>query len=291
VAIRDPVFWRWHKVIDNIGTAWQDKQPVRNFRSAADRGPAVRVRDTILTTRGALPFDGFTDTAAGTAWAEQTFGGPLWDDDAVATRAPATNRLDTHMTTRPGRTRDIEYLDMVDEFAYLIRLENTGSAPVETTVRIFIVAERFAEDRRRWIEMDKFLHTAKPGRSVVYRPSALSSVIRKPATRPPGPTSPENGRSPSAYCQCGWPYNLLLPRGNKSGMPFRLLAMLTDTSWDRGHEPSCGSMSFCGVRDSRYPDQRNMGYPFDRRLPGGIVSTLDGLKNAAVGSFTIRRVA
>ena len=47
-------------------------------------------------------------------------------------------------------------------------------------------------------------------------------------------------------------------------MPFVLMVMVTDAGYDRVEDDhACGSMSFCGVRD-RYPDRRNMGYPFDR---------------------------
>jgi hypothetical protein len=117
-------------------------------------------------------------------------------------------------------------------------------------------------------------------------------VIRKPATRPPGPPPQEEDQEASAYCSCGWPYNLLVPRGTSDGMPFRLLVMFTDAAWDTAHEERCGSMSFCGVRDRGYPDRRAMGYPFDRPFgDAGLVETLNGLANAGMRTFTIRRMA
>lgn len=70
------------------------------------------------------------------------------------------------------------------------------------------------------------------------------------------------------YWECGWPYHLLVPRGTATGMYFRLFAMITDGEIDSVPGPEhCGSMSFCGARDE-YPDQRPMGYPFDRRFSG-----------------------
>ena len=78
------------------------------------------------------------------------------------------------------------------------------------------------------------------------------------------------------YCRCGWPYHLLLPRGTVAGMPFRVLAMLTDWELDKvSGDDHCGSMSFCGARD-RYPDRREMGYPFSRPLPAGVAATPPG---------------
>lgn len=48
-------------------------------------------------------------------------------------------------------------------------------------------------------------------------------------------------------------------------MPFRLFVMLTNAVNDlAGVERKCGSVSFCGSRDQKYPDNQMMGYPFDR---------------------------
>ena len=46
-------------------------------------------------------------------------------------------------------------------------------------------------------------------------------------------------------------------------------------------------MSFCGARD-RYPDAREMGYPFSRPLPGGIAATLEALPTVRARDLTIR---
>lgn len=91
-----------------------------------------------------------------------------------------------------------------------------------------------------------------------------------------------------AYCDCGWPYNLLVPRGTKEGMKFRLMVMATDAAFDVDEIGCCGSMSYCGAKDS-YPDKRPMGYPFDRPFPEeGIVNTLNALSNVAFRSISIQ---
>jgi hypothetical protein len=72
-------------------------------------------------------------------------------------------------------------------------------------------------------------------------------------------------------------------------MRFRLLALLTDAAVDQVPAPGhCGSMSYCGAVD-RYPDTRDMGYPFSRRLERPIEETFHALANAAGRTFTIRR--
>jgi hypothetical protein len=309
VAIRDPVFWQWHRLIDDVGHAWQETQGPRDFSAASDAPPPVRLRktlpggqagespDVILCTRAKIGVaDLDRDAAAAEAFGVQHFGGSNWDADFAAAD-PATSELGTVMKDRTvdlldGTSVNIRALEPADDFAYFLRLENTSAEETEVTVRIFLVAEQAADNRRLWIEMDKFLHTLGPSeRAVVYRPSTQSSVIRRPPRRSGVMPPPDEHSDPTAYCQCGWGYNMLLPRGTPEGMPFRLLVMLTDAARDRLEPPgTCGSMSFCGARD-RYPDRRNMGYPFDRPLQPSVTAVLDGLANTARRSLTIRRVA
>jgi hypothetical protein len=64
--------------------------------------------------------------------------------------------------------------------------------------------------------------------------------------------------------------------------------MLTDWELDNvSGDDDCGSMSFCGSRD-RYPDTREMGYPFSRPLPGGVAATLEALPTVCARDLTIR---
>jgi hypothetical protein len=51
-------------------------------------------------------------------------------------------------------------------------------------------------------------------------------------------------------------------------------------------------MSFCGVKDKKYPDSRPMGYPFDRPFPAGqtIAQTIAGQKNIATRDIIIKSV-
>src|SRR2546423_9499105 len=137
--------------------------------------------------------------------------------------------------------------------------------------------------------VDKSLPALGPSeRAVVYRPSTQSSVIRRPPRRSGVVPPPDEHSDPTAYCQCGWGYNMLLPRGTPEGMPFRLLVVLTDAAHDRLEPPGkCGSMSFCGAR-GQDPDPRNMGYPFDRPVPPSVTAAPGGLADTAARSPTVR---
>jgi hypothetical protein len=75
-------------------------------------------------------------------------------------------------------------------------------------------------------------------------------------------------------------------------MRYRLLVMCTDAAIDNVARPEhCGSMSYCGAVD-RYPDTRDMGYPFSRPFPGATATAIRDailrLPNGAARTVTIR---
>ena len=286
-AIMDPAFYRWHRHIDDQLARWQEKQPPHDFSDA----PPAAAKPPLLVFSDTVPQASRSGAALQT-WAKRTFGGTKWGTRSTARRS-STPELETGTRTRSTPAGPLEYLDHRD-FLYVLRLENTRAQPTDVTVRVFLAPASAADNRRTWIEMDKFhQRLAAREKAVVARPGALSSVVQKPAVRPPRPRrDPSNDpKAAENYCNCGWPFHLLVPRGTPEGMPFRLFVMLTDWNADRVSEDAhCGSMSFCGVRDCAYPDRRAMGYPFDRPLPRG--TTLDavvaGQPNMSLRDVSIR---
>ena len=189
-----------------------------------------------------------------------------------------------------------------EPFFYALRVENLASTRTQVTVRLFLAptqpdqqdpsADARLNDRRVWIEMDKFTHTIGPrARAVIVRSDKDFSIIRRPAIVDPKEVADIDDigeRPPEAvFCECGWPYHLLLPRGTTAGMPFKLVAILTDGSRDAVPQPGkCGSMSFCGAAED-YPDQRPMGYPFDCPLALPVATMVAAHANMAMRSVTI----
>ena len=54
-------------------------------------------------------------------------------------------------------------------------------------------------------------------------------MVKKPAeTDPQTVLDGANDPNDPNYCDCGWPYTLLLPRGTADGMTFRLAVFCTD---------------------------------------------------------------
>jgi hypothetical protein len=307
-AVRDPVFFRWHRHVDETIYLWQETKlqpndlgagapPVRIRKSAGGAAGGRQSPDILVCMQkeiagaNAPGFDG-------QQFADETFGGDANWDRPLADFGVGAGVLQTMMRKEPvalpgGGTGSKPYLDH-EEFYYFLRFENPTDQPQKVTARLFLVAAEFADERRLWIEMDKFAHTlAANQKAVIFRPGRLSSVVRKPARRPPDPRpQPHPGEDPN-YCDCGWPYHLLLPRGSEAGMDFRLMVMLTDYQADLvGAEKRCGSMSFCGVKDADYPDKRPMGYPFDRPFAGTVSDALarPELTHVATADFKIRHI-
>ncbi len=300
-AIRDQVFWQWHKCIDDLSAAWQetldpfefDDAPnvlVRNSTEAGSKA-AWASPDIILCRTADLPA-GRDPQEVG----EELFGGDNWSRDFSG---PGTGGglqpIGELVTTMASANYDGEAIQFLthEPFSYFFRVENSSSKQLELTGRIFLAPAAHAEDRRAWIEMDKFLLTVgAQSKTVVYRSDTESSAIKRPVDL--GPTdvqSPDGTSDEGSYCDCGWPYTLLLPRGTAAGAEYRLLAMFTDASIDLVSAPTqCGSMSWCGAVD-RYPDTRDMGYPFCRPFGAGadaIRDTFVELASAAARTVTIK---
>lgn len=304
-AIRDQVFWRWHRGIDDINARWQDGQDPHDLSDAPDvlirdglgsRDTAWASPDIIVCRTTDVP-----PQADLQALGEQLFGGDNWDRNFSAT-APGmdglstVDELTTTMLTTTFGNRRINYLSH-ESFTTFLRLENTGASATQVTVRTFLVPATLATDRRAWIELDKFLVALPAGsRVVVARGDADSSVVKRPIDLSPNQALAA-GIDPDddSYCDCGWPYTLLLPRGNAGGLRCRLMVMCTDAAIDlvpvQGH---CGSMSFCGAVD-RYPDARDMGYPFNRPFAGSrataIRDVILGAPNTAARTVMIRHTS
>jgi hypothetical protein len=303
-AIRDQMFWQWHKFVDDLNARWQDTLAPYDFADAPD----VLLRNE-LDPGGGAPWSSpdvilcrTADLPAGTDPAqlgEQLFGGSNWSRDFTSAEATAAGttlttlgELTTTMATDVLGGSPIRFLTH-EPFSYFFRIENKATNDLDVTVRVFLVPADQAEDRRAWMEMDKFLLTLPGGSKVVaYRPDTESSIVKRPTeTGPAAALGDGGGPDESSYCDCGWPYTLLLPRGTSEGMTFRLLAICTDAAIDRVPRPDhCGSMSYCGAVD-RYPDTRDMGYPFSRPFgsgPSAIRDRIVLLPSAAARTVTIR---
>ena len=298
-AIRDPFFWRWHRHVDNLAFELQEQFEPHDF----DDAPAVALRsdddasggDLILCFEDQMPEPARADEASATAWAQETFAGAHFDEPAGA--AVSTDTLETSFAETPFDPSDPATLPVRHlthrPFCVVVRIRSEEAQRRRVTVRLFLAPLEAAADRRAWIELDKFDAQIEAGDSAALcRPMRLSSVARKPTTPEPVFVQPPAASRREQYCRCGWPYHLLLPRGTEDGMPFRLAAIVTDFALDNlSGDPDCGSLSFCGSLDERFPDRREMGYPFNRRFSADIDEVLRGTSSMAVRDLTVRHSA
>ncbi|KAL0818173.1 hypothetical protein ABMA28_008687 [Loxostege sticticalis] len=261
-TMRDPYFYRWHAFVDDLFQRHKESPHVSRYQPSELKYDNVNV--TSINVEPNTP--GGRRNEFNTFWMSSDVDLSRGLD--FSNRGPVYARF-THLNHRP--------------FRYVINVNNAGGRR-RTTVRIFL-APKFDEGSRPWllsdqrkmfIEMDKFVHELTPGRNEIIRQSTESSVtipfeqtFRDLSRQGTDPGNPDNLEF--NYCGCGWPQHMLVPKGNEAGAKYVLFVMLSNYERDRveqanvHRELSCKeASSFCGLRDRLYPDARAMGFPFDR---------------------------
>lgn len=197
-----------------------------------------------------------------------------------------TENFDISNAARPCRSinnepvlAQVQTLNHVP-FTYVIAVQSTRPLEAYGMVRIFMWPEHMLNGTKlecdhahvRAIELDRFRVKITPdGVTVITRNSLNSTVTRVGPS--PGLKSLYNVQTgsylltdPQIKRACGFPNNLLIPKGTKEGMAFKLTVYVSDET-DAGeikedqypHYPYCGALN--GLP---FPDKRPMGFPFDR---------------------------
>ncbi|CAL1261549.1 unnamed protein product [Larinioides sclopetarius] len=248
-SLRDPIFYRYHRFIDNIFQEYKATLPVYDKKDLDFPGVSI----VNVTVKAKLP-------------------------NIVNTYMKEDELELSHGVSLKGQVK-VKYQHLDHEpFTYNISCENNAGGPKHTTVRIFLgpvhdeLGNKFSlnEARKYFIELDKFHAELAPGKNTITRKSSESAVTVAPTPKfsqlQAGEGISENN---TEFCSCGWPEHLLIPRGNHKGMDFYLFVMLTDYEQDHVNgltdKPLCAdAVSYCGAKDQKYPDKKAMGFPFDR---------------------------
>ncbi|XP_055610031.1 phenoloxidase 8-like [Uranotaenia lowii] len=258
-AMRDPIFYRLHGHVDELFEAY--KRKLAPYKKQQLGFPGITVKDvSVQVTSGKAATNRLL-----TFWQRSQVDLAVGLDFGPEGNVLATF---THLQHAP--------------FVYRITAINDSQKPKRGTVRIFLAPIYypfgkpipFDQQRRYAIELDKFVVDLTPGANNIVRRSDQSSVtipFERSFRRQDISVMPnaENYR----FCNCGWPDHLLLPKGSPEGLPYDLFVMISDYKGDSINQEfdehvNCNdSHSYCGLRDQRYPDRRNMGYPFDRTVP------------------------
>ncbi|KAJ8019930.1 Hemocyanin AA6 chain [Holothuria leucospilota] len=260
VSVRDPIFFRWHKFIDNLFVLHK-----LNLEPYTEKDLAL---DDLTITSGYVKVPSSGERNVLTTRMEDFIV------DISHDMFLDPDPQDSANTPVNVKVKQINH----DHFEYIITMESTKAMKV--AIRIFI-APSFDEhgtqlplssQRSLFIEMDKFVHNTHAGTNTITRSSSASSVIKPTELTYDQLQKRNTGEEEGVctcladrYCECGWPEHMLLPRGTPSGMQFDLFVMATDWSADSTDNLDRGT-SYCGVKNKKYPDSRSMGFPFDRKL-------------------------
>ncbi|XP_072934538.1 phenoloxidase subunit 2-like [Epargyreus clarus] len=274
-ALRDPFFYRWHAFIDDLFQKFKESPHVRSYVRSELEYPGIRVMSASTMTGG-------QSNVLNTFWMQSDID--LSGGLDFSEREPVFVRF-THLNHRPYR--------------YVINVNNSTGEKKRATVRIFMAPKfdegnlewMLSEQRKMFIEMDRFVETLTPGQNVINRDSSKSTVtipFEQTFRDLSKPRTPAFG-----FCGCGWPQHMLVPKGTETGAAYQLFVMLSDYEKDKvvqsDDDSDCiAASSFCGIRDKKYPDKRAMGFPFDR--PSVSASKIEDfiLPNMALTDITIK---
>uniref|UniRef100_A0A182WQI7 Tyrosinase copper-binding domain-containing protein n=1 Tax=Anopheles minimus TaxID=112268 RepID=A0A182WQI7_9DIPT len=284
-AMRDPIFYRWHGMIDGIFR--RHKELLTPYNAQQLGNPGVTVSSVgVQLSRPNTPANVLL-----TFWQRSQV-----DLAAGLDFGPQGNVFAsfTHLQHAP--------------FSFRVEVNNDSGAVRKGTLRIWIapkVDERgtaltFREQRLYFVEMDTSTVTLNPGMNTIVRRSDQSSVTipYERTFRAIGTKSTPSNTDDLAqfrFCGCGWPQHMLVPKGSPEGVQFDLFAMVSDFEADSvvqdvdPNAPCNDSHSFCGLRDKKYPDRRSMGYPFDRRTEDTVRTLADFVTpNANMKTATVQ---
>jgi len=323
-SLQDPIFWRWHKMIDDLAEDYYASLPPHEIDSNGIELISASTIDSPLlvfseTTSDSIPFANsdrqqFRDALQTVA--QQTFASGTGGADRLRTG------LFGESFRYRGQFHGQSVADQVflrdslfcERFAFGVRVQ--AERETNATVRIFICDDHFldldtspttaarqvirSQEHRYWIELERQPVELATGENIFTFPADESSIVRKIRGQAKWPTSAVteadfddlHADAPGDrddYCDCGWPFNLLLPRGDINGRAFHLMLMVSEGAPAVG-PGACGSRSFCGTDFDGYPelDEINLGYPFDRPAPGGTIAFINQRSDMHLLPITIR---
>ena len=277
-SARDPVFYRWHKFIDDLFDEYrvgQNPHRLNDLEMKLEHNTSLNVKKVSIMT---MPDDNrnvakdflytkMTKQKITVYWAEGAKGPAHTEKTDVDYQTLEHIPFHYHFTIELTRTLFDPSEKLDDDYTYKLMF------------RVFMAPQTQVTDlnqrRRHFIELDSFVHEVKWDSSQPYGPQTFE-IIRKSKDSTvamlPYPTVEDiaDGKlgDPTSYCGCGWPLNLLIPRGTAAGMKADLFVLVTDwekDAYDKDAEFT-GNAAYCGKSGKPYPDTKPMGYPFDRKF-------------------------
>lgn len=258
-AMRDVLFMRWHKYIDDLVMLYKNRLP--QYGDSDLDFPGVEVTGLSVQTPGQAANQLFT---------------------YLDTNSIQLFSLDFSST---GSMVEVFY-DRLNNVPFNFNIRIRSNARVTGLGRMFLIPAGISltgntDVTQVAIEMDRFILNLNAGNNTITRTSRQSPYLSK---APMGLVDLQNrliqgqiNQDTFNWAGCGWPEEMALPRGRQGGMPFRLFFMASallpsdralTADWQK---LSMTSWSWCGMRrsDGDVPDSRPMGFPLDRNPAGG----------------------
>jgi len=261
VALRDPVFSRWHKYVDDIFLTY--KNSLGNYTDKDLSFPGVELVEVSVITEE-------EDTNSLSTYMDHEAFVQMWSLDM----------------TKAGRSSVGVNYTRLDNIPFTYKFRITASNDTKGMVRIFILPSAIpigpqVEVSQLAVELDRFKVNLSNGTNIIERKSSDSSFLAKKQLSlyelQVKLLAGEISEDQFNWGGCGWPEEMLIPRGNETGMNFDLFIVLSpllegdnahSADWDKH---STSTWAWCGVRSDEggMPDSRPMGFPLDRSPPNG----------------------
>ncbi|XP_071787368.1 hemocyanin AA6 chain-like [Asterias amurensis] len=285
-AARDPIFFRWHKFLDNLFVMHKIKLVPYNKTELGFQNVQVDSVELQMVNPDQPVGPNILITQMDTVAVDISHDMFMNKQDKIKLKT-AVNVNVTQVNHKP--------------FHYKVGVTNKSGKPVKAAIRIFMapsIDEQGTQldldtQRRIFIEMDKFVTTLPTGSETIERSSTCSSVIRPrelsidELKAKGGSGGPTKKQKTDRYCECGWPQNMLVPRGTAAGMPFDLFVMVTNWAKDSSTDYLDRGTSYCGVKNKSYPDKRAMGFPFDRKIDSKTYKRVADFANGFPNMMTV----
>nr|QCC26463.1 hexamerin 3 precursor [Octostigma sinensis] len=265
-SARDPAMYGYWKVIDQIFLRYKNTLPPYTRSQLVNSGVQVEAIKVIGESRASTP---------------NTLITHMEHVDIDVSNAVVMSEQQATIDVK-ARVQRLTH----EPFKYVITVKSREQK--KAVVRIFLapkynwLGEKLAIDQQRWmaVEMDKFVTELNQGTTIIKRASHQSAVtvtgtkeqlqtvydVESVLKRQQQPLYVNK----QVHQQCGYPQHLLLPKGKPQGMSYKLYVVVTDHEQD--YVPSETAQEteqyygYCGHAEVKYPDNKPLGYPFDRRI-------------------------
>ncbi|CAL8113808.1 unnamed protein product [Orchesella dallaii] len=249
-SMRDPVFYEIHSLVDSLYL--QEKENCKPYTKLELDYEGVDIRSVVIESLNSSRY----------VWWPPLV--PNFSTPTITTYFE-NRRYDVSTGERPCRSTNESPVYVTNSrlnhfhFKYITRLRVKNNLPHEAhaMVRIFLLPIRNfkgssytqQQSYSRAIELDRFQTNLFPKTQTVLTRLSLESSV----------TSVSEMNS-LPFRNCGFPNNLLIPKGTQHGVEYKLFVMLTN-------EPNIEeypNYAYCGSLNKPFPDTRPMGFPFDR---------------------------